>query len=143
MALGVSEVFPQAMFVHASEPENVLDQHLQGQSTAILVDSVINRGGTAVEFVKHVRRLRPTIKVVVVTGVSQKDAVKKQGSMELGLGGCGEVTVVALRVSDNSYTGQGGTDTGARLFNTTHLEKEKEKKGDNSEEEPVAEGKES
>ena len=123
MALGVSETFPQAMFVHAAKPENLIEQHLLGQSTVILVDSVINRGGTAVEFVKRVRQLRPTIQILVVTGVVQKDAVKEQGGMEKGLVGCGEVTVIALRVSENSYTGQGGTDTGAQLFNTTHIEK--------------------
>ncbi len=33
-----------------------------------------------------------------------------------------EIEVVALRVSENKYTGRGGTDTGNRLFNTTHLD---------------------
>ncbi|EME43909.1 hypothetical protein DOTSEDRAFT_71646 [Dothistroma septosporum NZE10] len=124
MALGMSEVFPQSMFVHAAKAENLLDQHLRGESTVILVDSVINAGDTAVEFVKRIRELRPTIQIVVVTGVAQEDAVKEQGKMEMELTGCGEVTVVALSVSENSYTGRGGTDTGARLFNTTYLEKE-------------------
>jgi hypothetical protein len=27
-----------------------------------------------------------------------------------------------LRVSDNKYTGKGTTDTGHRLFNSTHLD---------------------
>ena len=33
-----------------------------------------------------------------------------------------EVTFLALRVSDNKYTGRGGTDTGHRLFNTPYFD---------------------
>jgi hypothetical protein len=37
------------------------------------------------------------------------------------LAGMGDVSLVALRISKNKYTGTGGTDTGHRLFNSTHL----------------------
>ena len=38
------------------------------------------------------------------------------------LAGMGDVVLVTLRVSKNKYTGTGGTDTGHRLFNSTHLD---------------------
>lgn len=53
MAEGINDVFPHAMFVHASKPE--------------------------------------------------------------------DFNLVALRQSENQFTGSRGTDTGNRLFNTTHL----------------------
>ena len=32
-----------------------------------------------------------------------------------------QLTLVALRISQNKYKGQGGTDTGNRLYNTVNL----------------------
>lgn len=75
MALGVNEAFPLAMFVHATNADDIKLHHLQGQLTIILVDSVINTGRTIIEFVQHVRELHATIFIVVVAGVVQAQSV--------------------------------------------------------------------
>ncbi|KAI5864693.1 uracil phosphoribosyltransferase-domain-containing protein [Durotheca rogersii] len=120
MALGVNEAFPLARFVHASRPHDIGHQHVQDISNIILVDSVINSGKSIVEFARHVRGLCPTARIVAVAGVVQNRSVSRGGlvyeyACEAGL------ELVALRISDNKFTGSGGTDTGNRLYNTTHL----------------------
>lgn len=120
MAFGVSDAFPLATFVHASDPADVKLHHLHDQGAMVLVDSVVNNGKTVVEFVQHIRSLSSTVRIVVVTGVAQAQSISEGGpihslSHESGL------SLVALRLSDNKYTGKGTTDTGNRLFNTTHL----------------------
>ena len=121
MALGVSDAFPRAMFVHASDPGNLKPHHLEGQITVLLVDSVVNTGKTIVEFVKHVRNLHATIRIVVVAGVVQDLCVRKEGFKQ-ALAPYGKVHLVALRLSETSFVGKKTTDTGNRLFNTTHLD---------------------
>ena len=120
MALGVNDAFPSAMFVHASDPENLKPHHLEGQITVILVDSVVNTGKTIVEFVQHVRKLHATIRIVVVAGVVQAQCVTEDGFKQ-ALAPYGKLHLVALRLSETKFTGSGTTDTGNRLFNTTHL----------------------
>ena len=120
MALGVNEAFPLAMFVHASRPEDVMLHHLQGQRTVVLVDSVVNSGKTVAQFVQHVRNLHATIRIVVIAGVVQAQSVS-EGSLAQALNRHAKLSLVALRLSDNKFTGRGTTDTGNRLFNTTHL----------------------
>jgi len=120
MALGVNEAFPLAMFVHASSPEDIMLHHVQGQRTIVLVDSVVNSGKTVVQFVQHVRNLHATIRIVVIVGVAQARSVSG-GVLAQALARHGKVSLVALRLSDNKFTGRGTTDTGNRLFNTTHL----------------------
>ncbi|ERF72193.1 hypothetical protein EPUS_02080 [Endocarpon pusillum Z07020] len=120
MALGVNDAFPLAMFVHASSPNDIMLHHLQGQLTLLLVDSVVNSGKTVVQFVQHVRNLHATIRIVVVTGVAQAQSVFS-GSVAQALARHARVSLVALRISENKFTGRGTTDTGNRLFNTTHL----------------------
>jgi len=123
MAFGVSEAFPAAGFLHAKVANDLTKEHLQGVETILLVDSVINSGKTVVEFVQHVRNVRgKAVRIVVVAGVVQAGAVES----EAVFGGMVEkdemLDVVALRMSENKFTGRGGTDTGNRLFNTTRLE---------------------
>ncbi len=120
MALGVNEAFPLAMFVHASRPEDVNLHHLQGQRNILLVDSVVNSGNTVVQFVQHVRHLNATIRIVVIAAVIQADAVS-EGSLAQALAHDKNLSLVSLRVSKNKFTGTGITDTGNRLYNTTHL----------------------
>ena len=119
MALGISDVFPQSMFVHAKEAEDVKSQHVSGQKTVILVDSVVNSGKSVAEFAHRIRQLDAMVRIVVAAGVVQEGAVAKDGSLVRLLGA--GVSVVALRLSDNKFVGSGGTDTGNRLFDTTHL----------------------
>ena len=120
MAFGVNDIFPLSMFIHASCPEDIKSHHLQGQSTVVLVDSVVNNGTTVVQFEQHVRRLNPTIRVVVVAGVVQAKSVS-EGSPICGLARSQKLDIITLRLSDNKFTGRGTTDTGNRLFNTTRM----------------------
>ncbi|KAK3171839.1 hypothetical protein OEA41_003923 [Lepraria neglecta] len=120
MAFGVNDAFPLAMFVHASDADDIKLHHLQGQLTVILVDSVVNTGKTIVEFVQHVRQLHATIRIVVVAGVVQAQCVSG-GSLNQTLARHAKLHLITLRLSDTKFTGSGTTDTGNRLFNTTHL----------------------
>ena len=120
MAYGVNDVFPLAKFVHASGPEDLKPHHLQGQLTVVLVDSVVNSGNTVVSFEEHIRSQHATIRIVVVAGVVQAQAVS-EGSRLCAVKRYAKLGIVALRLSDNKFTGRGTTDTGNRLFNTTDL----------------------
>ena len=120
MAFGVNEAFPLAMFVHATNADDIKLHHLQGQLTIILVDSVVNTGRTIVEFVQHVRELHATISIVVVAGVVQAQCVSG-GSLNQTLARYAKLHLITLRLSDTKFTGSGSTDTSNRLFNTTHL----------------------
>ncbi|KAK4960069.1 hypothetical protein LTR10_002960 [Elasticomyces elasticus] len=121
MAFGVADAFPSAMFVHAKKPDQLKAGHLESQSTVLLVDSVINTGKSIIEFEEHIRRLRPNIRIVVIAGVVQVSTVKSGGCIRK-LAMDKNFSVVALRFSENSYTGHKATDTGDRLFNTTQVD---------------------
>ncbi|KAF0329637.1 hypothetical protein GQ607_003205 [Colletotrichum asianum] len=118
MALGVSEVFARAMFLHAKQPEDIHENALAGRDTVILVDSVVNSGKSIEGFVRHLQAMCAKIRIAVVAGVVQKDALTK---VMKPLGKTADLSLVALRLSENKYVGQGGTNTGNRLFNTTHM----------------------
>ncbi len=122
MAFGINEAFPHAMFLHAKEPEDIKPDHLSGLITVILVDSVINTGKTVMEFVGQIRKLHATIRMVIVAGVVQDQVVGEGGTLHKELGCIPGVSLVALRLSETKFTGTRGTDTGNRLFNTTHLD---------------------
>jgi uracil phosphoribosyltransferase len=95
-----------------------MPHHLQGQHTVVLVDSVVNTGKTVVQFVRHIRSIVPTLRIVVTTGVAQAQSM---ANLKKSLSGHADLGLVALRISDNKFTGTGPTDTGNRLFNTAHL----------------------
>ncbi|KAJ5008450.1 Uracil phosphoribosyltransferase [Colletotrichum sp. SAR 10_66] len=118
MALGVSEVFARAMFLHAKQPEDIHENALSGKKTVILVDSVVNSGKSIEGFVRYLQALDATIRIVVIAGVVQKEAL---ANVMKPLGKTADLSLVALRLSENKYVGQGGTDTGNRLFNTAHM----------------------
>jgi uracil phosphoribosyltransferase len=122
MAFGVSEVLPLATFVHAKQPEDIDVEQLEGISTVVLVDAVVNTGKRIVDFVHHVKRMKPSLLVVIVAGTVHMAAISESGSLTKPLEGYGSLSVVALRVADNKFTATKGTDTGNRLFNTTHLD---------------------
>ncbi|KAH8750623.1 uracil phosphoribosyltransferase-domain-containing protein [Hyaloscypha sp. PMI_1271] len=96
MAFGVNETFP-----------NIEPHHLLQQRTVVLVDSVVNSGKTVVSF------------IVVVAGVVQVQSVS--GRLAQALACHANFSFITLRLSDKKFTGRGTTDTGNRLFNTTHL----------------------
>ena len=121
MAHGVHEIFPLANILHANHPKDIGLECLEGQLNLVLVDSVINDGKTMVEFVRHVRGLHATIRIVMVAGVVQKQSLERGAELAEALAGYSNIKVVALRLSDNKFTGTGAIDTGNRLCNTTHL----------------------
>ncbi|KAF2137765.1 uncharacterized protein K452DRAFT_291344 [Aplosporella prunicola CBS 121167] len=121
MALGVNDAFPRSMFVHASHPNDVKLHHLHGQRTVLLVDSVVNSGKTVAEFLQAVRNLNSAIRIIVVAGVVQAQCMSRRSLISKVLSGYGDSSLVALRLSDTKFTGSGTTDTGNRLYNTTHL----------------------
>ncbi|TVY92422.1 hypothetical protein LAWI1_G003821 [Lachnellula willkommii] len=118
MASGVNEAFPLAMFVHAKQPGDILPHHLPEHGTVVLVDSVINSGKSVVEFVNRIRHLDATIRIVVVAAVAYVDSLQYLAQR---LPSRDNFYISILRTSGNSFKGAGGTDTGHRLFNTTHL----------------------
>lgn len=122
MAFGVNEAFPQASFMHAKDAADLKAEHLQGQETVVLVDSVVNSGKSVVEFVQHIRGLQAELRIVVVAGVVQEQAVLRGELCEQLYREGERLKIVALRLSKNKFTGKGGTDTGNRLFNTTRLD---------------------
>lgn len=120
MAFGVNDVFPSAQFLHAKEPEDLTHEHIEGNATVIIVDSVINSGTTIVKFVEAIRAMHRAIRIVVVADVVQKQAVPGDCPIRV-LARSSKLSIVALRLSNNKYTESESTDTGNRLFNTTHL----------------------
>ncbi|KAJ7021967.1 uracil phosphoribosyltransferase-domain-containing protein [Mycena alexandri] len=121
MALGVYKALPLAEFVHAKKSEELDNKYLDGRETVVLVDSVVNSGKSVKEFVQHIRALNSNIRIVVVAGVIQAQSIS-DGILGDILAGDDNVGFVSLRLSDNKYTGKGTTDTGNRLFNSTHLD---------------------
>lgn len=139
MALGVSEAFPAAEFLHTKTPRDLpipldseggkyLSMSDRGIETVLLVDSVVNSGKSVVEFItalrdsERERHPHVRMRILVVAGVVQAGALEeKEGLLGKLVKEDPLLGVVALRVSENKFTGSGGTDTGNRLFNTTHL----------------------
>lgn len=121
MAFGVNDAFPLAQFVHAQCPENITRDHLRQCVTILLVDSVVNNGTTILDFVRHIRGMNATVRIIVVAGVIQANAVSSNGVLTRNLSRYPSISLVTLRLSNNKFTGTGTTDTGNRLFNTTHL----------------------
>lgn len=127
LAQGVLEALPSAACVHAQQPGDLENtkhaKAVRDAKTILLCDHLINSGATTVEFVEKIRKdMGSGARIVMVAGVVQANAVKEHNKMVKTLRGYGTVGVVALRLSENSYQGKGGTDTGSRLFNTTEVE---------------------
>lgn len=133
MAFGVSEVLPNAAFSHAKEPSLIDPEVLKRSKTIILVDSVINTGRSIEQFLHFLLPLeresgmdsesicQPGVDIVIVTGVLQEDAAHNLKQFCERRQTSANVNLVTLRTSSNTYKGEKGTDTGNRLFNTTHV----------------------
>ncbi|OAT12250.1 hypothetical protein BDBG_07624 [Blastomyces gilchristii SLH14081] len=119
MAQGVSKAFPLAALVHAHAPTDIDGSYLESRFTIILVDSVVNSGKTILQFVQHIRKLRGSIRIVIIAGVIQAQFLNLDFTGVLVP--YEHLDFVAIRLSTNKYTGKGTTDTGNRLFNTTYL----------------------
>ena len=119
MALGINDVLPFATFLHARGANDILPEILSGIKTILLIDSVINSGESILSFVQHIRTLHATVRIVVIAGVIQSKAVTSS-EMSQQLCKFRHLSFLTLRLSENKFTGQGGTDTDNRLFNTTN-----------------------
>jgi len=108
----------QTMFVHASRPNDIMLHHLQGQRTVVLVDSMVNSSKMVVQYVQHICNLHATIRIVVIADVVQTQFVS---SLTQALARYTKLSLVALCLSDNKFTGRGTTNTDNCLFNTMHL----------------------
>lgn len=106
MALGVNEVFPKAMFLHASAPEDAKNHHLEMQKSLIFVDSVVNNGTTIINFVRHATRLKQDLdNIIVVAGVVQEQAVAAGHTLR-NIIEQHSVKIVTLRLSSNKFIGK-------------------------------------
>jgi hypothetical protein len=85
-------------------------------TNVILVDSVVNEGMRIRRAIGHVDSLLlpcgPKPRLFVLTGVMQ---AKSSSTLPAQFP---RIRFLTLRVSENKYSGQGGTDTGNRLFGT-------------------------
>lgn len=129
VAQGVFEALPSAVYIHAHEPEHLEKRKpkkaVMEAKTVLLCDVVVNNGTTMLEFIQCVwEKLNKTARIVMMAGVVHAKATRDDDSagLTVGLEGYRDVSLVALRQSENKYQGQGKTDTGARLFNTTKVE---------------------
>ncbi|KAI1415755.1 uracil phosphoribosyltransferase-domain-containing protein [Hypoxylon sp. FL1857] len=120
MALGISEVFPHAIFLHAFRPDDITNDRLTQSLQVVLVDAVIHSGKTMMGFVQHIRKINAAIPIVMTAGVVQYKTAS-EGAFAQMLESGEHLSLVALRFSENAYVGMGATDTGNRLFNTTDL----------------------
>lgn len=119
MAFGISSVFPLASFLHAVDPTMLREKHLQDRKTVLLVDSVVNSGKSVFEWIKAIRNINESVRILVVAGVIYESTVSPE-SIARNLGVPPAASFVALRLSKNQFKGSGVTDTGNRLFNTVH-----------------------
>jgi uracil phosphoribosyltransferase len=88
---------------------------IAGERPAVIVDSVINTGRSMKRAIEALRG-RGHEQIVVVTLVAYRPTLAEMAEA------APDITFIAARLSERSYVGSGGTDTGARLFGTTGWE---------------------
>lgn len=121
IANGINDILPTARFVHAKKEEDLVDEHVKGQSLVLLVDTVINKGGTMARFVDRVRSLTEA-RIIMIAGVVQEDTIHTGGRLSDMFADHANLELIALRTSKNKFKGCGTTDTSNRLFNTTNMQ---------------------
>jgi uracil phosphoribosyltransferase len=110
LAEGIYSSIPgSAMVLYKSAKD--LEDMPKGKNL-IVVDAVINTGKSIREILAHVEKFEPSHLMVASLVAS------KEGLTSL-INEFPKVDFHIARVSENSYTGKGSTDTGARLFGTT------------------------
>jgi phosphoserine phosphatase len=114
MALGVSAAFPRARLALAGRPREVRREHLRrARAVLLVVDAAVGSGAASVVgFVRWLRGLRAGLRIVVVCGVAHRAAVEAGGEIACGLGRRADLTVVALRLSDDQFAGVPGDGHG-------------------------------
>ncbi|KAI1824265.1 uracil phosphoribosyltransferase-domain-containing protein [Xylaria intraflava] len=106
MACGIHSVVPGAAFFHGEDYNEELESLLDGRSCVILVDSVVNSGKTIAKFARPIRKRYPAIRIVVAASVVQDQCLSRGDFVDM-LVGDDNMSVVALRLSRNKFTGKG------------------------------------
>lgn len=116
LAEGAWQLLPGAAFVAYRGKGNgeELPAELVTGRTVVLCDAVLNSGASVLEALEALGALRP-LRVAVLCLVMQEGTAALAVRHPL-------VQFCALRLSVNRFKGQGGTDTGNRLYNTTCLD---------------------
>lgn len=84
------------------------------------MDSAVNTGKSIVKSVKYIRSINVTTRIVVVAGVVQTDFISTSRLRRLLVENA-NLSIIALRLSENVFTDCDATDTD-RLYNTTNLD---------------------
>ncbi|WP_394952479.1 uracil phosphoribosyltransferase [uncultured Helicobacter sp.] len=106
IAEGVRAIFPKAIYRLANSPEESLK--MLKNKKIILVDSVVNSGRTIEAFLQKI----PSENTLYLATSVVYEPTKERLALSYAL------RIVTIRISKNSYIGQGGSDTGNRLFHT-------------------------
>jgi uracil phosphoribosyltransferase len=115
VAEGIWSMLPQATFVPLDHGrKQLLGARLEGRPV-VVVDAVVNTGASVLATLEAIQPLQPG-HVAVATLVAWRPRFEQLAKDHA------DVTWIAARLSDRSYVGRGGTDTGARLFGTTAWE---------------------
>jgi len=118
MSRGVYQSFPRAHLIHYNNDDAQSSNSLESVLTSsqikdvIIVDSVVNEGRSVRQTLASLNDKQRKLRIYVLTAVMQYNA-SLQLPKEFP-----HVQFLALRISENKYTGKGGTDTGNRLFGT-------------------------
>ena len=133
LARGIYSLFTAAQFIHFYDQEEIIERNTLLEMALrcccttkpvniIIADSVINTGSSIKRVINHINKIASEVSadlqfvLFVLSGVMQQEAAAELPRQ------FPRVRFITLRVSINKYTGKGGTDTGNRLFGTTHLD---------------------
>ncbi|NJK33039.1 MAG: hypothetical protein HC927_11870 [Deltaproteobacteria bacterium] len=112
LAEGIWETLPgSSLLLHGPALHTLAGAELSGRPT-VIADAVINTGSSMTPVIERVRELGAE-EIMVVALVAYRPTLER---MALDLP---EVCFTVARLSERSYVGRGGTDTGSRLFGTT------------------------
>ena len=112
VAEGLWTRLPGSSLVLHRDGDGLLDDLPAQGRTVVVVDAVVNTG-------KSIRQILDRLPHSGADDIIVAALVAHRGGIEALVGDYPNVAFVAARVSDRSYVGRGGTDTGARLFGTT------------------------
>lgn len=112
LAEGIRESFPESSLILIEPGQVNIPQIPAFGRPLLLVDGVINSGKSIRPLIESALARRAS-KVVVAALVAHRDGVEDL-SRDFPT-----VDFIIARISEHSYVGKGGTDTGARLFGTT------------------------
>lgn len=118
LALGLWETLPGSSLVFHGTGQDALEELPACGRSVIVVDAVINSGGSIQKVLEQAAGYEPaSLLAVALVGLRPTLERLAQDLPAVGF--------VVARVSERSYSGSGATDTGARIFGTTTWKKER------------------